>query len=306
MARSAALALIMAVVCAGQALAWSRSGHMVTAAIAYDDLAARDPALLARAVALLDHHPDRGPFQVAVGAASGEDKARRLLAECARWPDDARGTPFDHPTWHYADAPVAAAGAVAPMRTRSGEAFEAFALNVRVLADPQASEAERALALCWVLHLGGDIHQPLHAAQLFSRDFPGGDPGGSLEYVQDPVGGAPITLHWFWDVIVARSDAPADVAAQARVLEIKYPRPAGAASAKDFPAWADESYRLATDVAYREPPGAMTPAAAPAVPKAYLDPATAIAERRLATAGHRLADILQEALASGSSHVDGF
>ena len=38
----------------------------------------------------------------------------------------------------------------------------------------------RAIALCWYLHLMGDVHQPLHCATWFSPEFPGknGDSGG--------------------------------------------------------------------------------------------------------------------------------
>jgi len=36
----------------------------------------------------------------------------------------------------------------------------------------------RAIALAWLFHLVGDIHQPLHTAQLFTVDYPQGDRGG--------------------------------------------------------------------------------------------------------------------------------
>src|SRR5205823_4340914 len=40
---------------------------------------------------------------------------------------------------------------------------------------------ERAIALAWILHLVGDLHQPLHNAALFSNHFdgPSGDRGGN-------------------------------------------------------------------------------------------------------------------------------
>ena len=37
---------------------------------------------------------------------------------------------------------------------------------------------ERAVAMCWVFHLIGDAHQPLHVTQLYSTQFPKGDRGG--------------------------------------------------------------------------------------------------------------------------------
>jgi hypothetical protein len=183
----------------------------------------------------------------------------------------------------------------------AGDAVEAFALNTHVLRDPQASDAERALALCWVMHIAGDIHQPLHTGQLFSPAYPQGDHGGSLEFVKDPLTGEPITLHWFWDDSVNRSGDPADVAARARVLEAKFPR-SGLAELKspariaDFPAWAAESHAFAVTVGYatRLETGAAATAAT-ALPPAYVEQATRLAERRVATAGYRLADVLREA-----------
>jgi hypothetical protein len=41
--------------------------------------------------------------------------------------------------------------------------------------DPQ----RKAIALAWLFHLVGDIHQPLHTAQLFNADYPQGDRDGN-------------------------------------------------------------------------------------------------------------------------------
>ena len=42
-----------------------------------------------------------------------------------------------------------------------------------------AAPADRADALCWVCHLVGDIHQPLHCVSLFNATFTSGDRGGN-------------------------------------------------------------------------------------------------------------------------------
>jgi hypothetical protein len=40
------------------------------------------------------------------------------------------------------------------------------------------NDAERrAVALAWLFHLVGDIHQPLHTTELFSVEYPNGDRG---------------------------------------------------------------------------------------------------------------------------------
>lgn len=281
---------------ASTARAWSRGGHMVTAAIAADALAKDHPEIIARAAALLAHHPDRGAFEVAAGDMTGEARARRLLLECARWPDDARGTAYDHPTWHYTERSVGAPmPAEAPLL---GEAVEAFALNWKVLNDAAASDTERAVALCWVLHLAGDIHQPLHAAQLVSQTYPTGDRGGGLQFVIDPFDGQPISLHWFWDDIVSRTNDPEAARARADELEARFPRsvfpnPSTRSAARDFPAWRTESEGLAVGVAYGPAiPTGLTPTSARPVPADYAAKTAEIAQMRVALAGYRMADLL--------------
>lgn len=297
------LAAALALTLHAPAQAWTRPGHMVTAAIAYDQLATKDPAALKRLLALAAQHPDRGPFEVAVGRATGEERDRRLFMELARWPDDVRGGAQDHPTWHHALRPVSDQRnppPKAPSPQSAGAANEAFALNVKVASDPNAPASDRAMAIAWVFHIAGDIHQPLHTAQLFSSRFPNGDRGGGLQHVRDPKTGEPISLHWFWDDSVNRDGEPEKAEARARDLTQRYPRASfpelgkTPAEAEAFAAWGEESYRLAAPLAYRSDlVSADSAAQAPNLPKAYVDDVTAQAERRLTLAGHRLADVAQ-------------
>jgi hypothetical protein len=285
------------------ALAWSRTVHMVIADIAYDDLAARSPETIPRLAALLAKHPDRAAFEAAAGPASGEDKARRLFEECARWPDDARLTVFDQAAWHYAFQPVVLSEdppPKAPPPGAYGEARQAYALNAATLADPGAADAARAQALCWIMHVTGDIQQPLHAAQKFSAADPDGDHGGALAWVKDPQTGEAISLHWFWDLLPVRGDSPAQTRAAARDLAARLPRMSLAtganAKAGDFAAWASESYGYAVSDVYGPRINAGRRAEdATVVPEAYLTKAKALAERRVTLGGYRLADVLIEA-----------
>ena len=184
------------------AFAWTRAGHMVTAAIVYDELAAHDPQMIDRIMAIVSHHPEHGPFEVAIARTTDVERTRRIFLEMARWPDDIRGGAYDHPSWHAAFRPVIDPQEPPPKlppNIVTYEAFEALALNVHMAADARAPESDRAVALCWVFHIVGDIHQPLHTGELYSREFPDGDRGGSLAFVLDPQTRQPINLHWFWD-----------------------------------------------------------------------------------------------------------
>ena len=64
-------------------------------------------------------------------------------------------------------------------------------------------EHPRPHALC--LHLVGDIHQPLHTAQLFTVEYRTGDRGGNEICVRVTQAGQPMDLHRFWDGVSTSS-----------------------------------------------------------------------------------------------------
>ena len=55
----------------------------------------------------------------------------------------------------------------------------AIAENTRIL-ETGSDPARRGAALTWLFHLVGDVHQPLHAVQLFTREYPNGDCGAVI------------------------------------------------------------------------------------------------------------------------------
>ena len=296
----AVAALLLAA--AGPARAFSQEGHMVTGAIAFEQLRATSPRTVERVLQLMAQHPDRGTFQVAVGRATGDQRALRVFMEMARWPDDIRKGEYDHPTWHYASRPLVDPRHPPPGRPEpAGSAAEAFALNLSVARDTRAPAADRAVALCWILHLAGDIHQPLHAADFYSAEYPDGDAGGNLRYVLDPETHEPMSLHWFWDQAVNRAaDASAERALQ---LVQQFPRANfpqwrdRGSGVSDFAGWAAESYALARDTAYTPDLLTGTTAqAAAAMPAAYVVGATEVARRQATLSGYRIAELLRSAL----------
>ncbi len=279
---------------------------MVTGAITYEELHAKAPRALERMVELMSQHPDRGSFEVALGRANGEARTRKLLMEMARWPDDIRKSSYDHPTWHYASRPLIDSRhpPAADIRDGSaGSAVEAFALNLSVAKDARAPAAERAIALCWILHLVGDIHQPLHAADQYSAGYPDGDHGGGLKYILDPQTHQPMSLHWYWDQAVNRSSDTAP--SRATELAAKFPPPTftqlakGGKGVEDFSGWAAESYALARSEAYRaDLTSASSESQAPALAAAYVANSSLVAERQLTLSGYRLAELLMTLFAN--------
>ena len=300
----AALLIASAPVCCE---GWTRQGHMLTAQIAYDQLLTVAPDIIDAASVLLDSHPDRGPFEVAAGRATGRERARRLILECARWPDDARKTVYDHPMWHASALPIVATGSPPPVTPAADvaafEAVQAFDLNFRTFRDPNASAADRAVALCWVMHLAGDIHQPLHTAQLFSSRFPRGDLLGSSQFVNDPRAGKIVSLHWYWDDSANSSDDQVEIARKATEWVKRFPRSAlpelrSPAHAVDFEMWARrESYPLAVQYVYglEDQAFGTTATEAPSMTAANARKIDGVAQRRVVVAGFRIADLLREA-----------
>jgi len=220
-----------------------------------------------------------------------------LFALMARWPDDTRGSPRDRPEWHYALKLVSPLRFVLPFTV--GGANKAFREQLAIARDPKAPAADRAVALCWIMHLVGDQHQPLHTGHWMSWRFPKSDRGGSIAYVRWAPHSASVDLHDLWDGIPNRPggrDAGSEVLAAS--AEAAHPRPAasglGADPNKAFQAWERESWVLARTVTYQNGtlPVGTTRADAPVLPAGYWARARNLADLRVATAGYRLADVL--------------
>jgi len=54
-----------------------------------------------------------------------------------------------------------------------------FSVKIRT-----GTDEEKEIYLTWLLHLIGDIHQPLHCTAVFSEQFPNGDKGGNDAFVR--------------------------------------------------------------------------------------------------------------------------
>ena len=192
------------------ALAWDSVGHRVSAAIASNYLSDNSKTELLK---ILQQHPRYqqdflGQMPASIASSSEEVRFSWLLGQAAFWPDITRGLPgaarglYNRASWHYIDGAWLRGQAQAQGNTYIGVApfddimgtnaqdirdeenvdnvMSALDYNTTLLADSQASLPRRAVALCWVLHLIGDIHQPLHTGSLYSTNrFSTGDRGGN-------------------------------------------------------------------------------------------------------------------------------
>ena len=107
--------------------------------------------------------------------------------------------------------------------------------NASVLNNASAPAPARAIALCWVLHLFGDIHQPLHTGSLYTASlFETGDRGGNAIRIGDS------NLHARWDRALTSSGVSQELPILvSRVTGISRPTIQGVES--DWTAWMNES-----------------------------------------------------------------
>ena len=163
------LALLLVLVPA-PALAWGKTGHRVIGAIAGR---------------LVSRHT-RAEVRRILGVEG--------LAEASTWPDFERSNP--DPFWqkeagpfHYVTVPPGKTYDVG-MAPAEGDAVTALARFARTVRDAKASRDDKALALRFIIHIVGDLHQPLHAGN-------GTDKGGND--VKVVFNREATNLHAVWD-----------------------------------------------------------------------------------------------------------
>ncbi len=278
---------------------WNRATHMVTGALAYRELQTTAPQLIPRIVGLLRRHPDyqqRWADKLSDPILTEDDRNQYLFMLAARWPDDVRSTAYDHPTWHYINYLYAPEQGMARTDTTlaTGETIlQAFALNQQTLRS-NAPDSSKAIALCWLFHLAGDVHQPLHTTALVDKQFPEGDRGGNLFKIKVLMSSQTSNLHSFWDGMLLDADDYASVrnlAVQIRRVTRRNELPQ--LGKADIVTWSKESFILAQDNAYRNNtlwPGSDQDGAV--LPADYVATVNPIARRQVALAGYRLADEL--------------
>jgi hypothetical protein len=274
------------------AAAWGDEGHEIIGMIAEHYL---QPAVRTRVDALL-RQDDSGLVE-------------RDMAHEADWADKYRDSDRDTSKrrylatrdWHFVDLelgdvdvtrachgrpalPADVPASIGPAEDCIIDKIEQFAAELK---DPRTSAQERVAALQYLLHLVGDLHQPLHA----SDDH---DQGGNRKLVVAP-GIAPSNLHHDWDTeFVARLGASAgDIA---RVLTARITDADRARWSAGTPLdWALETYAVSQQHAYGPLP-AVGAGAQYRLSQAYVDDATAVTAQQLSKAGVRLAAMLNRAL----------
>lgn len=312
----AALALLLVAV-ARPARAWDDFGHMVVAAVAFNKLT---PATRQNVARLLKINPRYANW--IVGARRG-DEDRMAFMRAATWADSIKIDPrytsdpqtaptagqnigyadlSRHAYWHFVDQPFS------PDRTPlvpppAPNAATQIPVLRAALASAGTDDDVKSYDLVWLLHLVGDVHQPLHCVSRYDAGDRDGDRGGNAVRIMgntpppvcdDPrycPFGPPNELHAFYDDILGAGYAvgPAEQAAE----HLPKPDPKLAAIT-DEKVWIQEGLELAQKAVYVPPIGVGDGPFA--ITADYQKAAVELGRKRVALAGARLAKLLNETL----------
>jgi hypothetical protein len=293
---------------APQAWAWNDKGHMVVARLAWNKLSKDDRA---RAIEILRRHPHYAEY-LSADKPDGFEEDEWVFLRAATWSDWVRRhhkNEYDHPTWHYIDYPFVPPGSDIDPKDHQPPADAENIVNQLSVCLPnikKGSDADRAVYLCWLFHLAGDIHQPLHCTSMFSKQFPDGDHGGNLDVLR--VEGK-IKLHPFWDGLLGTETSPSAIGKDVKEIEdLLKDKPDlikdDLATNKTFEAWAKESFAAAKKHCYLD--GELKVASTsdkpkdkdlPQAPDDYAKNCGKIARIQIAKGGQRLADAVHGVVA---------
>jgi hypothetical protein len=323
-------------------LAWGNTGHEAVAFVAWQQM---DPNARAEAMALIKLVPQlTSPTnKTAAGFAqwqkdlpsglSTDDQNLFLFMRAATWADSIKhigfqdsdtppnGVTVDHPIgfgdsashgyWHFVDAGLTSDGSTVPSTPVPNAAVQIVELRKDLTSDTDPTL--RAYELVWLLHLVGDVHQPLHGARRFvagKSDLGGNSVKISLPeevkgklLANQPQGAhesPPTELHAFWD------DLPGVIGDPALALQpaADFGKALGPANSTDLSDtdpgnWTQKSFDLAVQDGYTSPigPGNTDDQGhAFVITSGYYDQALSDAKAQIALAGARLAALLNTAL----------
>jgi hypothetical protein len=206
------------------------------------------------------------------------------MSKVASWADTQRSA--TDPV-HTTRVPID--GSPAPAHACTGTAMcadEAIASYSAILIDRSRTASDREVALKYLIHLVGDLHQPLH----------GSDPIGYNLVTFN--GSSPVTIHAIWDdTIIAQHGVASALLAQ-ELINNDIAVDSGGTPRE----WATQSSKLAREQVYDILPvcwdykAPSCPDVPAALPAGYATSKYPVVAKRLKEAGYRLAALLNSLL----------
>jgi hypothetical protein len=308
------LALLAVSVACSAVYAWDGYGHMSVAYVAYQKLT---PQTRAKANALLKKNPDYPNWvKMMPSGASPADKNLMAFMVAATWPDRIKKAPgyhednpakgkhslcgaassqnvgfndhFRHRCWHFVDVPFTQDNTPHLPATPVPNAEERIALFRPVLSGND--DDLKAYDLPWVLHLVGDLHQPLHCTTRVRKGQLDGDAGGNSTKIKKGLLSS-TPLHSYWDDVLGTGESLTKIIKASKQLPAASAMPALDLNVND---WVNEGVALAKNSVYVKPIGA---GGGPfKLTQKYKTDAKTLAKERVALGGERLANLLNAEL----------
>ena len=273
----AALALI-----ASPAAAYWEYGHETVARIAWLEMrpdTRRAVAALLRQGRLLDT-PD-------CPVASLEQAS--IWADCIKPLNERFSYAY---SWHYQNVDICSAFDLkAPCK--DGNCVSAqIERNARLLADTKIPQRERLMALAFLTHFVGDLHQPMHAGDH-------GDLGGNKVAANYGLIGGRTNLHSIWDGWLAERAITTPPAGAANLLARLSPAQRAEIGGGTVEEWSREMWSKSRDLAYQtlvgDPCGSQ-PTGRPTLDEADVRALIPAVRQNVTAGGIRLARLLDDAL----------
>merc|ERR1719183_256154 len=305
------LLLITLAMLANSVNAWFGTGHLLVVRIAYEILEKQSPSTLQNVENIL------AVFKKSDPKLTSKETAEHGFVECATFADDIkyRGGGYQK-GWHFIDSPLLTHGGkmsdfdFTPDSHNITEAISTIThwfnhvgdykdsydyqqIIQNKFMDDETLNDDASVAMRLLIHYVGDIHQPLHATAQVDSEYPKGDRGGNDVPIKSKDGIK--ELHALWDSFLYEFSGYAKLPFTAsgwktngddatRILNT-YTISDDVATNLDPMVWAADSFKISKDFVYTIEENQLPS-------DDYVKTGKALAEKQIAIAGHRLANLL--------------
>jgi len=275
-------AFAAALLCASPAAAWWEYGHESVARIAMGSVRPQTRAAIGRLLGkgrLLDT----------------PDCPVATIELASYWPDCIKtlGDRFSFASpWHYQNVDVCKSFDLKAACRDGNCVFAQIERQARLLADRNVPDRERLMALAFLVHFVGDLHQPMHAGDR-------GDKGGNDVKANYGIIAGRTNLHSIWDGYLAERAISTPPAGPRAMLAATSRAERAKLSEGSIEDWSREGWEAARTQAYAslvgDPCGAMT-GARPTLSEEQVRALIPVVRRQVMAGGLRLARLLDDAL----------